>query len=202
MMESKMLRQNRIWWILVGGLVILLLALNFLNFRVARSRTEENHSLSTYRTGESLPDSMASGFRLSLVVDGQDQLAEAVATALQAELEENTTVDSVTITTDTPDSGASPVLLVDLASDRLWTPVYGRATLTAQLFFAYDGDAPWPLDEPVVFRVSPAVKADGQFTIEDTTWGLISKPAYSEHLAQALADAMATALQSNAFRPA
>jgi hypothetical protein len=197
-----MFRQKRTWWILAGGLVVLLLAFNFLNFHIARSGTEEAHTLSTYRTGESLPDSMASGFRLSLAVDGPDQLAQAVAAALQAELEQNTAVDSVTITTGAPEPSAEPLLLVDLTSDRFWTPVYGRATLTAQIFFAYDGDAPWPLDEPVVFRVSPAIKADGHFTVEDTTWGLISKPAYIDHLAQALADALAAALQDDAFQAA
>ncbi|MGD8804821.1 MAG: hypothetical protein PVH65_03180 [Chloroflexota bacterium] len=195
-----MFRQKRTWWILAGALVALLLALNFLSFRVAQSKTETNHSLSTYRSGETLPDSMASGFRLWLVVDGQDQLAEALAQALQVELERNTAVDSVTIATDLPEPGAGPVLLVDLTSDRLWTPPYGRATLAAQVFFAYNGDAPWPLDEPVVFRVSPAVKADGEFTVEDTTWGLVSKPAYTEHLAQALAQDVAAALQGDAFR--
>ena len=72
--------------------------------------------------------------------------------------------------------------------------------LSAQIYFAYDGDAPWSLGEPVVLQVSPAVKADGEFTLVDTTWGLISKPAYNEHLTQGLAEAIAAALQQDVFR--
>jgi len=194
-----MLKQRYIWWAVIGAALLLLLALNFVNFRVAHSATETNHTLSTYRTGETLPQSMSPPFYLSYAVTGGGQLAEALAAALEVELEEVTAVDTATILADPQQKQNEPILLVDLASDRLWTPVYGRSTVKAQLFYAYDGDAPWPLDEPVVFRVSPAVKADGQFTVDDTSWGLLSKPAYDEHLAQALAETIASALQDDVF---
>jgi hypothetical protein len=99
-----------------------------------------------------------------------------------------------------PPNKPAPFLVIDLSSDRLWTPFYGRATVKAQLYYADDGDAPWPLEEPVVFRESPAVKASGEFTLVDTTWGLIAKPAYTRRLAQMLAQAIASALQNDVFR--
>jgi hypothetical protein len=182
-----------------GTLLVLLLMLNFLNFRLARSTTSIDHSLSTYKTGEILPDSMAPGFTLSYVVTSEGQLSEALATALLAEFETLPALGSSKTIVDPQRAGSVPLLLVDLAADRLWTPFYGQATITAQIFFADDGDVPWPLDEPVVFRDSPAIKADGQFVITDTTWGLISKPAYADHLAQALARAVAAALENDVF---
>jgi len=94
----------------------------------------------------------------------------------------------------------APFLLVEVVPDRLWTPIYGRATVNAQIYFAYDGDASRPLDEPVHLQVSPAIKADGEFTLVDNSWGLISKPAYTDHLAQALAEEIAAALQDDVFR--
>jgi hypothetical protein len=142
---------------------------------------------------------MRSPFVLSYAVTGEGRIPSILATALQAELEEETAVDTATLLPDPQKIQDQPVLLIDLTTDRLWTPFYGHGALTAQLFYAYDGDAPWPLDEPVVFRVSPAVKADGQFTVTDRTWGLISRPAYDNYLAQTLAEAIAAALQSNAF---
>ncbi|MFW6185038.1 MAG: hypothetical protein ACOC8X_14660 [Chloroflexota bacterium] len=187
--------RRQLLWILTGALLLALLALNFLNFRAARSATETTHSLSVYRAGERLPDNMAPGFPLSFVVSGEEQLASALTDALQAELEQLPNVGTVTAVSSSDQNQNAPLLLVDLNPDRLWTPFYGRATVEAQLFYAYDGDAPWPLDEAVVFDVSPALKADGQFTTVDTTWGLLSKPAYTEHLAQALAQQIATAMQ-------
>ncbi|HSM56927.1 MAG TPA: hypothetical protein VK879_12320 [Candidatus Sulfomarinibacteraceae bacterium] len=187
--------RGRLLIVVAGILVAFALIINFLNFHAARSTTETNHSLSVYRVGERLPDSMAPGFTLSFAVSGEEQLASALTDALQAELEQLPNVGAVTAVSTFEQNQAAPLLLVDLNTDRLWTPFYGRATVQAQLFYAYDGDAPWPLDEAVVFEVSPALKADGQFTTVDTTWGLISKPAYTDHLAQALAQQIAAAMQ-------
>jgi hypothetical protein len=144
---------------------------------------------------------MRPGFSLTISVAGEERLAEALSKALQTELEAQTSVGTAMITPhDRAQGRRGPLLLIDLASDQLWTPFYGHTTSNAHIYYAYDGDAPWLLDEPVVFRDSPAVKADGEFTLVDTTWGLISKPAYTQHLAQALAEAIAVALQNNVFR--
>jgi hypothetical protein len=186
--------------LVIGAFLLLLLALNFLTFRAAQSTTEVDHSLSTSRAGETLPDNMAPGFALSYTVNGEERLAAALATALQAELEAQPSVGSATALPGLPPNKPAPFLVVDISSDRLWTPFYGRATVKAQIYYADDGDAPWPLEEPVVFRESPAVKASGEFTLVDTTWGLIAKPAYTRRLAQMLAQAIAAALQNDVFR--
>lgn len=156
--------------------------------------------LSTYRTGETLPDNMKPGFTLSYVVTGADQMATALATALQEELETQTSVGTAEDASNLSQQNKhAPYLLVELSSDRLWTPVYGRATLEAQIYYANDGEAPWPLEEPVVFSVSPAVKADGEFMVVDSTWDLISKLTYTERLAQALAEEITGGLQNDVF---
>lgn len=185
--------------LLVVGLLLLLVALNFMNFRLAQSSTETEFSLATYRSGETLPASMSSGLRLAYTVTGGDSLSQAVTAALPEALAE-IGVGDTTAVSDLDDI-TGPVLLVMLdVEQRLWTPVYGRAQVTATAFFADDGQAPWPLDEPVVMQDSPAVKADGEFTVSDTTWGLISKPAYEEIIAQALAQAIADGLQQDVFQ--
>lgn len=195
-----MTSRQRTWAILIAILILILLALNFLNFRAAQSATEVDHNLSTYRTGQTLPDSMAPGFTLNYAIRGEQATVEALTEALQDELEALPNIGAATpLTLDRAQTRGAPFLLVDLTSDRLWTPFYARATLTAQIYYAYDGDAPWSLDEPVVFDISPAVKADGEFTVTDRTMGLISRPAYHQHLAQSLASDIAAALQNDVF---
>lgn len=193
-----MVKRQKIGWLIVGAFLLILLSLNSLNFRAAHSTTDTSHSLSTYRTGETLPDNMLPGFSLSYAVIGEEKLVTAVENALGAALEEQTT-GTATAVSDSQANIADPFLLIDLTPDRFWTPFYGHATVEAQIYYSYDGKAPWPLDEPVALQVSPAVKADGEFTVVDTTWGFISKPAYIEHLAQALAEAITSALQADVF---
>lgn len=194
--------RQRNWAVLIAALILIILALNFLNFRAAQSASDVNHSLSTYRTGETLPDSMAPGFIVNVAIRGEPAVADALTGALQEQLEAQPNVGAVTfLTLHRAQTRGQPALLVDLISDRLWTPVYARATLTAQVYYAYDGDLPWPLDEPVVFDISPAVKADGEFIVTDRTVGLISRPAYHHHLARSLAQNIAAALQNDVFTP-
>lgn len=195
-----MTQSQRTWLVLIAALLLIILAFNFLDFRAAQSATEVNHSLATYRAGETLPDNMAPGFTVNVAIRGEPAIAAALTEALQEQLEAQPNVGVVTpLALDRARDRGEPILVVDLISDRLWTPFYARATLTAQLFFAYNGDAPWPLDEPVVFEVSPAVKADGEFVVTDRTMGLISRPGYHHHLAHSLASDIAAALHNDVF---
>ncbi len=193
-----MLKRYKILWVFIA-LLVLLLAFNFISFRAARSTTGANHTLSTYRMGDTLPANMMTGFDLSYSVNGDERFVAELEKALKTEIEAQTAVGTATAVPGPPEIVDSPLLLVDLTSDRLWTPFYGKATIMAQIFYAYDGQAPWPLEEPVALLDSPAVKADGTFTLEDTTWGILSKPAYIEHLAQSLAKEIATGLQNDPF---
>lgn len=193
-------KKNRVWLLIVLTLLLLLLAFNFLTFQLATSRTESGFTLSTYRTGETVPATMSPGFPLVYTVTGSDSLSPAVAAALPDALAA-TEVGQATAVANL-DGVTGPALLVTLdVADRLWTPVYGRANLTATVYYAYDGQAPWPLDEAVQFTGSPAIKADGEFTVSDTTWGLLSHPSYQAHLAAALAQAIAGGLQQDVFQP-
>jgi hypothetical protein len=189
-----MFKRHLIWWVL-GGIIAFLLSVNFLTFHLSQSTSETNQSLQTFRAGEELPESMTPGFSLAYVIEGESGLAEALAEVLSEELESETTAGSVTALSGLSPQTGAPLLIIDLTSDRIWTPVFGQATLTAQIYFAHDGDAPWPLDEAVVFDQSPALKATGTFTLNDTSWGLISKPAYIEHLATEMAVAITVGLQ-------
>jgi hypothetical protein len=119
--------------------------------------------------------------------------------ALQDTLANNTAAGSVVIVDETANAGVAPLLLVQLSPDHVWSPVFAKATVTVQLFYASDGVAPWPLNEPVTMTDSPVVKADGVVTVIDESWGLISRSAYTDHLAAAIAEAVATALQDDVF---
>lgn len=188
------------WILLIVILVLLALALNFLDFHMAQSNTRVEHTLGTARAGDTLPQNMGPGATLYYAVRGEEQLAAAMRAALKRELEALPEVGTATDISGMAEESRAPLLLVELAPERLWTPVYGRASLSAQVYYAFDGDAPWPTGEAIVLEDSPAVKASGEFTLTDNSWGLISKPAYSAHVADALAQDIAAALQSDVYK--
>lgn len=189
------------WPIVIGVLIVALLAFNFLNFHAARSSTNSDFSLGTGHTGETLPQNMANGFRLSYQVTGSARLNEPLQQALQAELAALPNVIAAElIPAGESTAQANPLIRVEVSqTDYLWTPFYARSTVTAVVFFASDGEISWLPGETLVFETSPAIKAEGEFRLADSSWGLIAKPAYAHHLSQELAKSIAAGLQSDAL---
>lgn len=184
---------------LFGGLLLFIGLLNVVPLYAASSQTETDTSLGTGRSGETLPANMGPGFTLYYQVEGGAPLATTVREALPQALAE-TSVGQAKVASDL-NAAAPPRLYIDLdVGERFWTPVYGRAEVTARIFFASDAEVPWPADDPMIFEHSPEIQAEGEVTVRDTTWGVLSKPAYNRLLGEALAEAIAAQLQQDVFR--
>lgn len=188
-------------FIAVGGLILVLLAFNFLNFYAARSETNSEFSLSTARSGDELPSNMASPFNLAYRVTSKGPLANALHVALQAELAALPTIlQASPFEEHSPNEQLHPRLSVEVRQNGyLWTPFYASGTATAVVSFASEGDVSWHAGESLVLETSPAIKSEGEFTLDDHSWGVISKPAYTQHLSQKIARAIAERLQQDVF---
>lgn len=184
------------WLIVIAVLFLVLLALNFLNFHLASSQTESSVSLGTARSGETLPQNMAAPFNLSYQISSSERLAEPLQQALQAELSALATVlEAEPVTDGVPARPGQPLLLVDITTDNfVWTPFYAQATLTTAVYFASDGEISWQPGGVIVLEASPLIKSEGTFRMTDRSWGIISKPAYAQHLSQELAKSIAASL--------
>jgi hypothetical protein len=189
------------WFMVVGALILALLAFNFLNFHAAGSRNHSNFSLGTARSGDALPAGMDVPFRLAYQVRGADRLVEPLADALQTELSGLPTVlEAVPVAERAAAEAGAPLLVVEVSADPyFWTPFYARGTATAVVYFGSEGDVAWQSGDPLVLETSPAIKSEGDFTLEDSSWGLISKPAYAQHVSDALAKSIAAGLQREVF---
>lgn len=194
-------RRNRN--LLLAGLVVALLLfivlMNFVPLYAATSRTETNATMEVGRSGGSLPPNMEPGFTLLFQVEGPPELAEAVSKELPGALAE-TSMGEATAVPDLNAAGGPRLLITLDIEDRLWTPVYGHAQVTARITLANVADVPWPQDEPMILTESPEIQAKGEITVKDTTWGLVSKPAYTRLLGQALAEGIGAKLQNDVFQ--
>jgi pimeloyl-ACP methyl ester carboxylesterase len=94
---------------------------------------------------------------------------------------------------------------VDIIRDAVtWTPLYGRASPTFQVIFASDGDVTWR-DTGTVFMsndIGPVVRLYGTFEQADSTYGLLSRPAYIRLLNESAAEQIVKSLSNALERPA
>lgn len=194
------MRKRTIQGLATGGILLLVAALFLLNFQIMGSSNVINVGMNTYRTGDSLPEAMAPGFALKFTVDANAALEAALTRQLQDALAQTRQVGTVAALETVPTGADQPFLLVEIEQSRVvWTPFYAQSELRAVLFYDYDGDVPWPRDEPVIMHDSPVIQADGEFTLRDRSWGLISWPAYADHLGGELAQAIAEQLEQDVF---
>lgn len=191
-----MLKGPRWLWAIIIGVVLFLLASLTVDFRFARSETTSEHQQSTYASGETLPENMTGQETLAYSVEGDDAIARALVLALEERLEGLPSVGDAGWQDGLP-GGDSLVLVVEVESSSIrWTPFYSRATVQAEMAFASDGDLSFRGTTPVVFdsREGPVVKADGEYSVRDRSWGWLSLPGYHRHLAEQLAEEIARGL--------
>ncbi|MDX1612895.1 MAG: hypothetical protein R3300_01220 [Candidatus Promineifilaceae bacterium] len=186
------------------GLGLLLLSIPLLllvNFHLASSRTETAHSFSVYRAR---PDGAAPAAVASLAYGVNGDEAETLAAALSTALSEELSVGQ---TAARPAEPGHPYLLVEIEqADVRWTPVWAAAEVVARVSYASTGDMVWRHQETVIMSrqegdpVDAVVKARGDFEVDDESWGLLSRPAYYDRLADALAAEIEKALQTQVLQ--
>jgi hypothetical protein len=173
--------------ILLLAILVLAVAFLVLDFKVARSNTTADSQYSTIRSGEQYDQ------RPSLVVYvlAPDNLAGPLRRQLVERLAERAPFSTVT-STETPAPEVETAALVVVVERRtyIWTPVYASADLMVRVAFASDGRVDW--DEPgeidTVMQTSPEMRLSGELVIRDSTLGLVSQPAYRNHVAGQVGD--------------
>lgn len=194
------MKNRTLQWIAIGGVLLLVAAVFLLNFQLMGSSNVINVGMNTYRTGNSLPEAMTPDFALNFTVDANPALEAALTRQLRDALAQTSQVGKVAALEAVPAGADQPFLLVEIEQSRVvWTPFYAQAELRAVVFYDYDGDVPWPRDGVVMMDDSPVIQADGEFTLSDRSWGLISWPAYADHLGGELARAIAEQLEQDVF---
>lgn len=171
--------------------MVLLLAVDI---HAARSQTESDAQMASSRWPQAAAvPSQTIYYR----IEGKGALPDALAKALPLHLPNAVAVSGT----------AAPDLRVRIeTADVTWTPVYGRAEVTASAAFSSDGEFGFWRERPYHFQVDNAgtetaqvVRVALDVTVRDRSIGLLSRPAYAEILADRLALEVNQMLQTHVF---
>jgi hypothetical protein len=173
-------------------LALCLLAASFLwlDFRLARSSTKVNAEAGTYSIGIEHGGKLDPLDQLAIYVKGEDGFAAALRQETISKLEADPEFWNVTSLEKPLDRSDQPILYVE-TQDRsiFWTPFFSRSSMTVYLAYATDGDISWrgKTDEIMHMQGSPAVRVESTYQVNDTTFGLVSRKAYQQFLAEQIA---------------
>lgn len=189
-------------FVLVFLALLLPLFLAF-DFHASRRQTTVDRQLSVGRSipGEAdgqLPESMRDQPALAYSVTGDDRLADALRGALDQQLRANPILGDIVLIEPPSEIAEAPYLIIEITRQEItWTPVYATATLTAQAAFSSDGDVSFRERSqmgPQNGDRQPLSQAEAEFQLRDTSWGLISRPAYLRLVATSLAENISQAM--------
>ena len=187
--------------------LILSAAFIWTDFHISTSQTKIESQVNTYgftgQTSEKLPPELP----LQIYVEGDDLFSRALRDQLSKRLEAIPRFNQVSILNEISILGAQPqnsnpsILVVNSSeSGHRWTPIYGRSQFTVNLIFASDGDISWRNDKVVRMNNAIAVQVvriSADFTVQDSTFGLISRIYYNRYLADQVATQIASSLSSS-----
>ena len=181
-------RKMLIFWlvfVLIGLVAITLL----FNFQIARSAIGVEHQISTSSFGFDSGESLSDNAPLTLVVEGQDQLSRAIATRLEHQFLEGR-ITQVTRANIVQSDIRQFQVVVSMADPVvIWSLFYAQTRLAVDFKFSSNGDLSWRDKDSIAFSSDQGqvVAVSGDLQLSDTTYGLISRPAYLNHLADAIA---------------
>jgi hypothetical protein len=198
---------KKIYILLSSIALLVLLAASFLllDFHIAHSQNRINSSISTYATSLQKGEKLRPNQPLVVYVAGSGALASAFRQELVQRLQASPEFGNVKLHGSPIETMDQPVLRVEIVREAVtWTPLYGKASPTFQIAFASDGDVTWR-NKGTVFMpndMGPVVRLQGTFEQVDSTYGLLSQPAYMRLLSESAAEQIVKSLSNALERPA
>ncbi len=192
------MRQKTLWILLGASGLLLLVLFTFTlvaNFHMARSETQASATTASSRWPQ---EAVAPSQPVHFVVEGNGPLAEALTAALEREVP-NANAASETAETN---------LIVQIDKAQInWTPVSGRAEIEVTAAFSSNEDFSFIEQRPFYFQYNNGddqgagyiVQSASEVRLTDRSNGLLSRPGYTQFLAEKIAAEINKALQTQVF---
>jgi hypothetical protein len=189
--------KNQRFWIVLGGIAVLSAAFLFLNFHAAVSNTQSEKNITTAGIGDGLPVVMQHRAPISIAMDGDGALVNALQQTLPAGIN-NAGLGAVALVPGLERQYPNPVLVVEVGKPApFWTPFWATSQFSIQAGYASDGSTAFMGQTPATVNNSngPVLTMHAEIKISDRSWGLISRPGYHQILADVLTQQIVAALK-------
>lgn len=199
------MKMRRTKSLIAAGALLLISALMLLvEVRLASSNTTTQSEISKFTMGVPQGEAAPMPGSLQVTVEGSDPLAAALKRQVRMELGRTIGIGDVRLLDSVPAGSGQPVAVLGVGErDVRWTPVYSRSTLSVSLAYASDGEMSWRDETPVKMgRMDgrPQIRVRGTIDVADVTTGVISEPAYRQHLAEQVTTLVGGALRQQFSR--
>ncbi len=182
---------RKTWIIPVGIFLLIASALLLVQFRLMRSTTLSDSAIAS----GGISSSIGNPSNTALWVSG-DRLAGRVRALIKGMAQNQPRFGEVSMLNAIADKFDLPVLAVDIQKQQyIWTPFYARSVYRLTVSYASNGDISFRSQPTPRFNMGDYYQLQGRYTLDDTSWGLISSPGYQDYMSERIADQVMKSLQ-------
>jgi hypothetical protein len=201
--RNMMMKRRKIIVLLLSLLAVALVlaaATFWLDFRAAQGNTRSESQVSTYSTGVEQGQPKPAINQLTIYVEEPGSLMKSVRQGLVKRIQDTHGIQDLRVVEEMPQGGDGPALYVQVTQRQfLWLPVFTRGALEIRLVYASDGDLSWMDDTTVIMESSPLMRMKGDFSVADTSFGLMTLRGQARYLGRQAATELVNALNTHLY---
>jgi hypothetical protein len=200
--EFSMEPKNRTILILsILAIVLVLAAASYwIDLRAAVGNTRSESQVGTYSAGVEPNQAPPPIQQLTVYVEEPGYLLRSVRQGVVKGIQDTYGIQDLRVVDEMPQAVDGSVLYVQVTPQQfIWLPVFTRADLAVRMVYSSDGELGWMDDQAVVLEESPLVRMRGDFSVADTSYGIMTLRGQARYLGRQVAAELLKAIDTHLY---
>jgi hypothetical protein len=200
--EFSMEPKNRTILILSILAVVLVLAAAsyWIDLRAAVGNTRSESQVGAYSAGVEPNQTPPPIQQLTVYVEEPGYLLRSVRQGVVKGIQDTYGIQDLRVVDEMPQAVDGSVLYVQVTPQQfIWLPVFTRADLAVRMVYSSDGELGWMDDQAVVLEESPLVRMRGDFSVADTSYGIMTLRGQARYLGRQVAAELLKAIDTHLY---
>lgn len=171
-----------------------------IDFRAAHAQTKTEEHVQSFSLGIEQGQPKPAITQLTIYVEEPAYLLGSVRQGLVKGIQDTYAIQDLRVVYDMTDTGDGAVMYVKVTSKQfIWLPLFTWANLDLRLVYASDGKLDWMDDSFIDMTESPSLRMKGQFSLTDSSMGMMTLRGQARYLGRQIAAEFLEAIQFHLY---
>jgi HAMP domain-containing protein len=171
-----------------------------IDFRAAQAQTQTEDHVQSFSLGIEQGQPKPAINQLTIYVEEPAYLLGSVRQGLVKAIQDTYAIEDLRVVYDMPGPQDGAVMYVKVTPKQfIWLPLFTWANFDLRLVYASDGKLDWMDDSFVNMTESPSLRMKGQFSLTDSSMGVMTLRGQVRYLGRQIAAEFLEAIQSHLY---
>lgn len=171
-----------------------------IDFRAAHAQTQTKDHVQSFSLGIEQGQPKPAITQLTIYVEEPAYLLGSVRQGLVKAIQDTYAIEDLRVVYEMPGPQDGAVMYVKVTSKQfIWLPLFTWANLDLRLVYASDGKLDWMDDSFIDMTESPSLRMKGQFSLTDSSMGMMTLRGQARYLGRQIAAEFLEAIQFHLY---